>query len=200
VFAGCSTVQATYEWQAEAGVSRDPVARTFARDARMEAGEGMVARGGQRVRMDAGNRKVLVGPGNQSISESGDAMRVAMDLHAEHGFTHAVATDGSKEGKEMGKTAYGIWMGADLEAWGATKQTGTALLQADEEMERAAVGAGMEGGQPSYRWAHTRPSPAARHRQSRSSYRCGPNIPCGPRPRGRGRRSSPALTARGAQG
>ena len=33
-------------------------------------------------------------------------MRVAMDLHAKHWFTHAFATDGSKEGERRGKTAY----------------------------------------------------------------------------------------------
>jgi hypothetical protein len=48
---------------------------------------------GKGVTLDKKGREVLRGVGERSRKESGEAMRVAMDLQAEIGFTHAFATD-----------------------------------------------------------------------------------------------------------
>ena len=77
---------------------------------------------GKGVTLDKKGREVLRGVGERSRKESGEAMRVAMDLQAEIGFTHAFATDGSKH--RDGRTAYGIWTGARLREQGAHKEEG----------------------------------------------------------------------------
>ena len=88
--------------------------------------------------MDAGNAAVL--KKDSAEKESGEAMRVTMDLHAVHMFTHAFATDGSKAEGRMGRTAFGLWSGADMEKWGAERDEARDALITDDEIERKAVG------------------------------------------------------------
>ena len=92
--------------------------------------------------MDKGNKRALTRRGNRAMAESGAAMKVAMDLHAAVGFTHAFATDGSKEGGRNGKTAYGAWSGAHMLRWGAQDEPGSRDLVMTDEQETAAVGGG----------------------------------------------------------
>ena len=99
---------------------------------------------GKGVTLDKKGREVLRGVGERSRKESGEAMRVAMDLQAEIGFTHAFATDGSKH--RDGRTAYGIWTGARLREQGAHKEEGLRMLQTELGLEERATGRGMEGG------------------------------------------------------
>jgi ribonuclease HI len=131
-------------------VAQDPVARLWARDARLDAREEMRARGGGKVRLDAGNAAVL--KKDSAEKESGEAMRVTMDLHAVHMFTHAFATDGSKAEGRMGRTAFGLWSGADMEKWGAERDEARDALITDDEIERKAVGEGLEGGRLPATW------------------------------------------------
>ena len=142
-----------YEYIRHTEVSRDPVARLFGRCAELEKETGGVkTAAGRRVRMDRAGVKVLTGRGNKSVSESGRAMRVAMALHAAVGFTHAYATDGSKAEGRGGHTAYGIWGGACLEAWGAEKEWGEQMLRCEGDAEAQAVGQGMHGGRLPAAW------------------------------------------------
>ena len=75
-----------------------------------------------------------------------------MDLHSAIGFTRAFATDGSKEGKRDGRTAYGIWEGCDVLAHGATEVEGEQWLHMPTGVEEKATGGGMEGGRLPRTW------------------------------------------------
>ena len=143
---------AAYDYMRDRDVARDVVARLFARASGLEAGDEATARTGVRVKLDGGNRKALRGAGNRAVEESGEAMRVCMDLHAAHGFTHAFATDGSKEGGRRGRTAYGLWSGADMVKHGAEEAAGEQLLRTSNEQEVSAVGDGLEGGRLPSAW------------------------------------------------
>ena len=77
-------------------------------------------------------------------------MRVAMDVHAAMHFTHAFATDGSKD--DQGRTAWGAWGGADVMNWGAMEVAGEQMLHMDAQQEADAAGAGMEGGRLPDSW------------------------------------------------
>ena len=89
-----------YEMMVDVEVAGDPVARVFARDLRLET-SGREARSGEWIKMDRGNKAVLAG--HAARIESGEAVRVVMDLHSEHGFTRAVAT-GSGWHQQAGAT------------------------------------------------------------------------------------------------
>ena len=139
-----------HECQSLWRVAQDAVARLWARDMWLEGQETIRTRSGRGVRLDDGNVKAL--RGNVALRESSNAMKVTMDLHTTHMFTHAFATDGSKAEGRRGNTAYGLWSGADMERWGAERETGAEMLVADENVERAAVGAGLEGGRLPSTW------------------------------------------------
>ena len=143
-FEGCTGTGAGFEYIADTQVEADPVARLFGRCQSFEGGGEVHTMSGKGVTLDKKGREVLRGVGERSRKESGEAMRVAMDLQAEIGFTHAFATDGSKH--RDGRTAYGIWTGARLREQGAHKEEGLRMLQTELGMEERATGRGMEGG------------------------------------------------------
>ena len=143
-FEGCTGTGAGFEYIADTQVEADPVARLFGRCQSFEGGGEVHTMSGKGVTLDKKGREVLRGVGERSRKESGEAMRVAMDLQAEIGFTHAFATDGSKH--RDGRMAYGIWTGARLREQGAHKEEGLRMLQTELGMEERATGRGMEGG------------------------------------------------------
>ena len=149
-FEGCTGTGAGFEYIADAQVEADPVARLFGRCQSFEGGGEVHTRSGKGVSLDKKGREVLRGIGERSRKESGEAMRVAMDLHAEIWFTHAFATDGSKH--RDGRTAYGIWSGARMREQGAREEEGLRMLQAEPGMEESATGQGMEGGRLPATW------------------------------------------------
>ena len=149
-FEGCTGTGAGFEYIADTQVEADPVARLFGRCQSFEGGGEVHTMSGKGVTLDKKGREVLRGVGERSRKESGEAMRVAMDLQAEIGFTHAFATDGSKH--RDGRTAYGIWTGARLREQGAHKEEGLRMLQTEPGMEERATGRGMEGGRLPATW------------------------------------------------
>ena len=136
-FEGCSGTGAGFEYIADKQIEADPVARLFGRCQSFEGGGEVHTMSGRGVTLDKGGREVLRGIGERSRKESGEAMRVAMDLHAAVWFTHAFATDGSKH--RDGRTAYGIWSGARLREQGGYEEEGLRMLQAEPGMEERAT-------------------------------------------------------------
>ena len=150
VFRGCAHNGDQYPYILHREVARDPVARLFGRVSTLETGGVVKTRCGREVRMDAENMRILTGRGNTAVSESGLAMRVAMNIHAAVHFTHGFATDGSK-GKG-GATAWSAWSGADMLAHGAQDVAGEQMLHATQEQEERAAGEGIEGGRLPAEW------------------------------------------------
>ena len=99
----------------------DPILRLHTRIKEVEEGEGVVCNGGVTVRLDANERTVMSAKTDNGLStaqvETDRVLRISLDLHAKHVFTHAAAVDGSRledvhNGRPRCRTAYGIYTGA----------------------------------------------------------------------------------------
>lgn len=124
----CANDPEQYSALHSSAIRADPVLRLALRDAAVEDGAGVMLASGVRVCMDERERTVL-----RETSEgatvaqraTGEALAVAADLHARHHFTCAAAVDGSLKEEELPggglrrELAYGVWEGAQGEAWGS---------------------------------------------------------------------------------
>ena len=103
----------------------------------LEAGAGLHA-DGRLVRLDARERTVMGERSEDGVSrgvrESDKAMRVALDLHAAHHFTHAAAVDGSLHEQVLPhgagvrrRLAFGVWEGVQPGATGVHEAAAAGL-------------------------------------------------------------------------
>ena len=121
-----------YTAAAKTGVLDDPVLRLHVRSSTLEAGGSVDSPAGVPITLDAAERTVMreVTPSGTSTAmhETRRALRLALDLHARHHFTHAAAVDGSckedytQNGSWRRRLAYGVNEGMQRDGpclWGA---------------------------------------------------------------------------------
>ena len=88
----------------------------------MEQGDGVVCCSGERVVLDDTERTIMAARTDTDVSQAAaepdNILRMSLDLHAYHSFSHAAAVDGSKAEDVVGnrrprsRVAYGIYTGA----------------------------------------------------------------------------------------
>ena len=127
-------------------IARCPVLRLFLRSDDVEVRGGVLDANGVRIECDDAEKATLKGGAEQCWW----VRWVCLNLHAWHGFTHAVATDGSLKTYADGVTrlAVGLWEGVqplDEDALGEDERRRLEEEGEREESIQRRVGAGLWG-------------------------------------------------------